>query len=62
MQAVVATSGHMAMVCVPAPASFVSVQQQLAAMRNRDPLKARKDALQAEMVSQLMRDDALGER
>lgn len=52
----------MAMVCVPAPASFVGVQQQLAAMRNRDPLKARKDALQAEMVSQLMRDDALGER
>ena len=60
-QAVVATSGHMAMVRAPAPASFVRVKQKLATMRSRDPLKARKDALQAKIVSQLVRDYALGE-
>lgn len=60
-QAVVATSGQMAMVRAPAPASFARVKQKLAAMRSRDPLKARKDALQAEIVTQLIRDYALGE-
>lgn len=60
-QAVVATSGHMAMVRAPAPTSFVRVKQKLATMRSRDPLKARKDALQAKIVSQLVRDYALGE-
>jgi hypothetical protein len=60
-QAVVATSGHMAVVRAPAPASFVKVKQQLATMRTRDPLKARKDALQADIVSQLIKDYALGE-
>jgi hypothetical protein len=60
-QAVVATSGHMALVRTPAPASFVRVKQELASMRTRDPLKARKDALQAEIVQQLIQDYALGE-
>lgn len=60
-QAVVATSGHMAMVRVPMPASFVKAKQKLSTIRSRDPLKARKDALQAEIVSQLMQDYALGE-
>lgn len=60
-QAVVATSGHMAMARVPAPASFVRVKQKLATTLSRDPLKARKDALQAEIVSQLMQNYALGE-
>ena len=60
-QAVVATSGHMAMVRAPAPASFIRVKQQLSKLRTRDPLKARKDALQAQIVSQLMQDYALGE-
>ena len=61
-QAVVATSGHMAMMRTPAPASFVRVKQTLASLRTRDPLKARKDAVQAEIVSELMRDYALGEQ
>jgi hypothetical protein len=60
-QAVVATSGHMAVIRVPTPASFVRVKEKLAATRTRDPLKARKDALQAQIVSQLVRDYALGE-
>ena len=60
-QAVVATSGHMAVMRVPTPASFIRVKEKLAAMRTRDPLKARKDALQAQIVSQLVRDYALGE-
>jgi hypothetical protein len=60
-QAVVATSGHMATMRAPAPATFVRVKQQLAVQRDRDPLKARKDALQAAIVSNMMRDYALGE-
>jgi hypothetical protein len=61
-QAVVATSGHMAHMRVPSPASFIRVKQKLATLRTRDPLKARKDALQANIVSQLVRDYALGEQ
>ena len=60
-QAVVATSGHMAVMRVPTPASFIRVKEKLAAMRTRDPLKARKDALHAQIVGQLVRDYALGE-
>jgi hypothetical protein len=60
-QAVVATNGHMANLRAPAPATFVRVKQQLAVQRDRDPLKARKDALQATIVSNMMRDYALGE-
>ena len=60
-QAVAATSGKMAVMRVPSPATFIRVKEKLAAMRTRDPLKARKDALQAQIVSQLVRDYALGE-
>ncbi len=60
-QAVVATSGHMAWMRAPSPTMFVRVKQQLAAMRERDPLKARKDALQAEIVQQMVLNYALGE-
>ena len=60
-QTVVSTSGHMAVMRVPTPASFIRIKQKLAAMRTRDPLKARKDALQAQIVSQLVGDYALGE-
>ncbi len=45
----------------PTPATFIRVKEKLAAMRTRDPLKARKDALHAQIVSQLVRDFALGE-
>jgi hypothetical protein len=61
-QAVVSASGHMAMMRVPAPGNFVRVKKRLAAMRDRDPLKAPKDALQARIVEALIRDYALGER
>jgi Nucleotidyltransferase len=61
-QVVVANSGHMAMMRVPSPASFISVKQKLAAMRSRNPLKARKDALQASIVNQLVSRYALGEQ
>ena len=60
-QTVVATSGHMAVMRVPTPASFIRVKEKLATTRTRDPLKARRDALQAQIVSQLVRDYALGE-
>ena len=60
-QTIVATSGHMAVMRVPTPATFIRVKEKLAATRTRDPLKARKDALQAQIVSQLVRDYALGE-
>ncbi len=60
-QAVVATSGHMATMRVPAPMNFVRVKKKLATMRTRDPLKARKDALQARVVEQLIQTYALGE-
>ena len=40
--------------------AFRCIKEKLAAMRTRDPLKARKDALQAEIVSQLVRDYAFG--
>jgi hypothetical protein len=61
-QAVVSVSGHMAMMRVPAPKNFVKVKRRLAALRERDPLKAPKDALQARIVEALIRDYALGER
>ena len=60
-QMVVATSGHMATMRVPAPANFVRIKKKLSNMRTRDPLKARKDALQASIVAALIQDYALGE-
>jgi hypothetical protein len=60
-QTVVATSGHMATMRVPAPANFVRIKKKLSKMRARDPLKARKDALQANIVAGLIQDYALGE-
>jgi Nucleotidyltransferase len=52
----------MAHMRVPSPASFIRVKHQLATLRTRDPLKARNDALQADIVNQLVRDYALGEQ
>jgi hypothetical protein len=60
-QAVVATSGHMAVMRAPTRASSIRVKEKLAAMRTRDPLTARKGALHAQIVGQLVRDYALGE-
>ena len=60
-QMVVATSGHMATMRVPAPSNFVRIKKTLAAMRERDPLKGRKDALQASIVAKLIETYALGE-
>ena len=60
-QMVVATSGHMATMRVPAPSNFMRIKKKLANMRERDPLKARKDKLQAGIVAKLIADYALGE-
>lgn len=53
-QAVVATNGSMATMHAPLPGHFVRIKQQLAQRPDRDPLKSRKDRLQAEVVQQLL--------
>ena len=57
-QAVVATNGSMATLHAPAPLSFVRIKTALGQQKDRDPLKARKDVLQARVVQQLW--DAYG--
>lgn len=51
---VVATSGQMATLHAPMPHRFIHVKNQLASRPDRDPLKARKDDLQARVVQQLL--------
>lgn len=53
-QVVVATDGSMAMMNAPSPESFVRIKTMLSEQSDRDPLKARKDALQAHVVRQLL--------
>jgi hypothetical protein len=53
-QVVVGTSGSMAMMHVPSPESFVRIKTALSQQPDRDPLKSRKDALQAQVVQQLL--------
>lgn len=59
-QMVVASNGSMATMHVPSPDSFVRIKTALSQQRDRDPLKSRKDALQARLVKQLL--DAHGLR
>jgi hypothetical protein len=56
---VVSTSGHMATMHVPAPETFVRIKTQLGKSPQRDPLKARKDLLQASVVQALIDDHGL---
>ncbi len=59
-QMVVATNGSMATMHGPSPDSFVRIKTALSQQRDRDPLKSRKDSLQAQVVMQLL--DAHGLR
>jgi hypothetical protein len=51
---VVATSGAMARMNTVDPRAFVRVKRWLAARKDRDPLKRRKDRLQADVVDSLI--------
>lgn len=51
---VVATSGAMARMTTVDPRAFVRVKRWLAGRKDRDPLKRRKDRLQAEVVDSLI--------
>lgn len=53
-QVVVGTSGAMAMMATVDPRSFAQVKRRLSQAPHRDPLKAPKDKLQAEMVEKLV--------
>lgn len=53
---VVATTGEMASMGTMHPLGFVAVKRALAAYADRDPLKRSKDALQADLVEELVRD------
>ena len=53
-QVVVATNGSMATMHAPSPESFVRIKTALSEQPDRDPLKSRKDALQAHVVQQLL--------
>lgn len=58
-QMVVATSGRMATLQAPSPDSFVRIKRLLADRPDRDPLKSRKDRLQADVVQHLLDDHGL---
>ena len=58
-QVVVATNGAMATMHAPLPASFVRIKTSLSQRHDRDPLKRRKDQLQAKAVEQLLTDHGL---
>lgn len=58
-QVVVATNGAMATMHAPLPASFVRIKTALSQRHDRDPLKCRKDQLQAKVVEQLLTDHGL---
>ena len=57
-QTVVATNGSMATLSVPAPTNFVHIKTALSKKYDRDPLKSRKDLLQAKLVQRML--DAYG--
>lgn len=53
-QVIVATNGNMATMHTPSPANFVRIKTALSKAPDRDPLKSRKDLLQAQVVQQLL--------
>ncbi len=53
-QMVVSATGHMALMHTLNPLTFVAVKRQISQMPERSPLKRQKDALQAELVAQLV--------
>ncbi len=58
-QMVVATNGSMATMHAPSPESFVRIKSALGQQADRDPLKSRKDILQAQVVEQLLDEHGL---
>ena len=58
-QMVVATSGNMATLHAPSPDSFVRIKTAMSQAPDRDPLKSRKDLLQAQVVQQLLDEHGL---
>jgi hypothetical protein len=58
-QMVVATNGRMATMHAPSPESFVRIKTALSQRHDRDPLKSRKDILQAQVVQQLLTEHGL---
>lgn len=55
-QVVVATNGAMARMTTVHPLAFARIKRALAKERQRDPLKAKKDAAQARMVTRLVQE------
>lgn len=53
-QGVLATNGAMATMHAPLPTSFVRIKTALCQRHDRDPLKRRKDLMQAKTVEQLL--------
>jgi hypothetical protein len=53
-QTVVSSNGHMATMVAPSPENFVRIKSLLGKRADRDPLKARKDLLQAAVVQELL--------
>ena len=58
-QTVVASNGSMATMHAAEPRAFIRVKRSLSERPDRDPLKARKDRLQAEVVQRLWDDEGL---
>ncbi len=58
-QVIVAANGNMATLIAPAPKSFVRIKSALGKSPTRDPLKSRKDLLQAKIVQRLIDDYGL---
>ena len=50
----VATNGNMATLTVPSPTNFVNIKTALGKKTDRDPLKSRKDLLQAKLVQKML--------
>lgn len=53
---IVATNGDMARMNTLAPMAFVGFKRWMSGLPERDPLKRRRDALQAQVVEQVVRD------
>jgi hypothetical protein len=58
---VVSTNGAMATMHAPAPESFVRIKKAIGQRADRNPLKSRKDLLQAQLVQQLLDEHGLRE-
>ena len=58
-QTVVATNGGMATLSAPSPTNFVHIKTALSEKYDRDPLKSRKDLLQAKLVQRMLDEHGL---